>query len=836
MADGPLLEEQRENWGSRAGFVLAAIGSAVGLGNLWGFPYKLYSHGGGAFLIPYVIAMVLIGLPLLIAEFSLGHLTQRATPDAFGRANRKFAFVGWWQIILSFVIITYYAVILAWCLSFLYYSVVGIFQGRLPWAGQGVEGVKNAKSFFFDEYLNFNGKFSLGRIQWHIILSLVVVWVGLYLCIFRGVRLVSKVVLWTVPLPWLMLGILTIRGLTLDGAVQGLEFYLEPNWTRLADPSTWRWAFGQMFFSMSLAFGIMITYASFLHRKSDINNNAAIIGLADMGTSFVAGLAVFATLGGMAYATQIAGAGIPVESIVDKGPSLAFVAFPYALAQLPHAAWFSLVFFSSLLLLGVDSAFSITESVLASIVDKTGWRRGGTLITLSLVGLVIGILFCTQGGLTWLGTFDDFINGTWGITLTALLECFVLGWLFRLRRFRAHANERSDWKIGVWWDWQIRVIIPMVLAALFAWSLFDNLSDPRGYVFKYKAGETTVNVPAVSVMPQRPVLHLEFVAEFNSKPEHAFTLDQKKAKESVKGWRMRDGEGEPIAEDFKTTQLVGVALTFTTAELTPRTAYTVRYRWASRPTKDAKTGMPVPAAKKDQPAWAEIASMTTPSIGDGVRVGNFAGVCLMGIAPILAIVISSLRFRRTEAEPVHTHYEDPRPRGRIGGAVALLVALAGLGALAVAFAEMFGASAQVRSTGAGGNVDMRTAVRALTIGGAGGLFALLVGGVVVWRMERRQIRASMASRLAAGAGVLAVGAGGGLGLAMWMIASRFAITPVAYDGELSTTSFLILAGMLGLIVVGLAWCFYRAIRSAGGKAELQFPDAEDTTPAPETEK
>ena len=108
-----LLEEQRENWGSRAGFVLAAIGSAVGLGNLWGFPYKLYSYGGGAFLIPYVIAMLLIGIPLLIAEFSLGHLTQRATPDAFGRANRKFAFVGWWQIILSFVIITYYAVILA---------------------------------------------------------------------------------------------------------------------------------------------------------------------------------------------------------------------------------------------------------------------------------------------------------------------------------------------------------------------------------------------------------------------------------------------------------------------------------------------------------------------------------------------------------------------------------------------------------------------------------------------------------------------------------------------------------------------------------------------------
>ena len=116
----------------------------------------------------------------------------------------------------------------------------------------------------------------------------------MYLCIFRGVKMVSKVVLLTVPLPWIMLLILTIRGLTLPGAARGLNFYLDPNWAELAKPETWRWAFGQMFFSMSLAFGVMITYASFLHRKSDINNNAAIIGLADIGTSFIAGIAVFA--------------------------------------------------------------------------------------------------------------------------------------------------------------------------------------------------------------------------------------------------------------------------------------------------------------------------------------------------------------------------------------------------------------------------------------------------------------------------------------------------------------------------------------------------------------
>ena len=206
-------EELRESWGSRPAFVLAAIGSAVGLGNLWGFPYKLYSHGGGAFLIPYVIAMLLIGLPLLIAEFSLGHLAQRSAPEAFGRASRRFAFVGWWQVILSFVIITYYAILLAYCLSFAGHSVLGIFKGALPWAGQGLDGVTKAHDFFFKEYLQ-GGQ---GFLQWHIVGALIVTWLVMYFCIFRGVRLVSKVVMWTVPLPWLMLLILAIRGLHSTG-------------------------------------------------------------------------------------------------------------------------------------------------------------------------------------------------------------------------------------------------------------------------------------------------------------------------------------------------------------------------------------------------------------------------------------------------------------------------------------------------------------------------------------------------------------------------------------------------------------------------------------------
>ena len=502
-----MLEEQRENWSSRGGFVLAAVGSAVGLGNLWGFPYKLYSYGGGAFLIPYITAMFCIGIPMLILEFSLGHFTQRAAPDAFAKTHRKLEFVGWWGIILGFVIITYYPVILAYCFSFMKYSLESIIYAKpLPWAGQGLEGVENAKNFFNETYLGKTEGPALGAIRTNIVIPLIVAWLAMYFCIFKGVKLVGKIVWLTVPLPWLMLLILAVRGLTLPGSMKGLVYYLDPVWSQLARPTTWRFAFGQAFFSLSLAFGVMITYASFLHRKSDINNNAAIIGLADFATSFIAGLAIFATLGGMAFVTQQAGNPVGVDKVLDAGPGLVFVAFPYALAQLPGAPWWSLIFFFTLVTLGIDSAFSITESVLAALVDKTGWRRSIVLPLMSLVGLAFGLVYVTQGGLNWLGTIDGFVNGTWGIAFLGLLECIVLGWFYRVDNLRIHANERSDWNLGRWWNYAIRIFIPVVLGTLCLWSLFDDLTQQGGFLMSPQGDWNLFNCVGMAVVGFVPVI------------------------------------------------------------------------------------------------------------------------------------------------------------------------------------------------------------------------------------------------------------------------------------------------------------------------------------------
>ncbi len=749
MSENHILEEQRENWGTRAGFVLAAVGSAVGLGNLWGFPYKLYSHGGGAFLIPYLLAMLFIGIPLLILEFSLGHMTQRAAPDALRGINRKTEPVGWWGILLGFVIITYYPVILAYCGDYFYQCVRSIVTGNaLPWAGEGLEGVEKAGEYFKYTYLRrwgdaHDGKaWDFGELVTPIVVSLVIIWALMYLCIFRGVKLVSKVVLWTVPLPWIMLLILAMRGLTLEGAQQGLNFYLDPDFSKLREPETWRWAFGQMFFSMSLAFGVMITYASFLHRKSDINNNAAIIGLADVGTSFIAGLAIFATLGGMAYATQAAAAAqqnadlaVPVEKVIEGGPGLAFVAFPYALAQLPAAEWFGAVFFLALLLLGIDSAFSITESVLASLVDKTGWNRTRTLIGMSVVGLAAGLVYCTRGGLVWLGSMDSFINSTWGgIALLGLLEFVVIGWGYRLSRLRRHANERSDWKLGPWWDWIVRYIAPVLLSVLFSWSVLKRVTAAEGFL--YADGELVTPVLAALIIAiAAPVLSLILAL---------------------------------IPSPGANVHAVGV----------------------NKPRRGRTAGL--------MGAVCVLAAICALSVG-----AYFAYLALDAGQPhtaALGKLLAELREADAPAaiDPALLSAEPDAVRANSGRAILPLV-VAGVAALA----------------------------------------ALVFGARTVHRAEGQAQRPSGLGRWAAGWGVMLFGAAGGVGLGLGVlrhnIDAAVAEVTAALDGAaapvkavseaLSTTSYVVLAAVITLLVGGLGWCFYKAIKgAAGGPEEAQLAE------------
>lgn len=283
------MTESRDRWPSKTIFIFAAIGSAVGLGNIWRFPYYAGKFGGGAFLLPYLILLFLFGIPLLILEFSLGQKMQQGAVGAMRRVKRSFSGIGLGAVLCSFFIACYYAVVMAWSLLFIVYSF-DISWGSSP------------STFFFEEVLNTSGNpAELGMIPTHILMALVVCWIAVYFCIWKGVRSVSAVVTITMPLPIILLIILLIRAATLPGAIDGMVYYLRPDVQALLNPEVWVAALTQIFFSLSLGIGVMIAYGSYEKTTSDIVKSAYIIGIADASIAILSGMVVFCTLGFMAH-------------------------------------------------------------------------------------------------------------------------------------------------------------------------------------------------------------------------------------------------------------------------------------------------------------------------------------------------------------------------------------------------------------------------------------------------------------------------------------------------------------------------------------------------------
>ncbi|MEW5945000.1 MAG: sodium-dependent transporter, partial [bacterium] len=304
------MSHGRDQWNSRLAFIMAAVGSAVGLGNVWRFPFICYESGGGAFLIPYFVALFTAGIPLMILEFGLGHMTRASAPVAFRKVKPGFEWIGWMAILVGLFVMSYYGVVMGWCFNYLRFAFT------LAWGD-------DTQKFFLENFLNVSGGIGdLGGVVPAVVAGLALCWLCVFLCIYKGVETVGKVVMFTVPLPVVILVVFLVRGVTLPGALEGLTFYLKPDFAKLADPKVWLRAYGQVFFSLSIGFGVMIAYASFLPKKSDIVNNAFITSLLDAGTSFLAGLCIFSTLGYLARAT---GAG--VADVVKGGPGLAFITY-----------------------------------------------------------------------------------------------------------------------------------------------------------------------------------------------------------------------------------------------------------------------------------------------------------------------------------------------------------------------------------------------------------------------------------------------------------------------------------------------------------------------------
>jgi len=362
-------------------------------------------------------------------------------------------------------VVIYYAVIMAWALVFF----INSFSSPLPWA-------EDSEGYFFNSVLGISDSIgNFGGINLTLLIALFVIWVSIYLIVRKGVKSVGKVVLWTMPLPLIILVLLFIRGITLPGSLSGIIQYVRPDFSALFNTEIWVAAVSQIFFTLSLAFGIMIAYASFNKETGDVTGNSYITAITNTVISLFAGFVVFAVLGYMATTT-----GVGLEEVVASGPGLAFVVFPQALSLMPFAWFFAALFFLMLLTLGIDSAFSLVEAVNTVVGDKYEKpNRGRISAAVCSIAFVLGIIFVTGAGLYFLDIIDHFVT-SYGLILVGIFESIAIGWIYGAEKLRAYINSVSRYKIGKWWNVSIKYVIPISLVFLLVSQFIIDIKVPYG--------------------------------------------------------------------------------------------------------------------------------------------------------------------------------------------------------------------------------------------------------------------------------------------------------------------------------------------------------------------
>ncbi|XP_034958426.1 sodium- and chloride-dependent neutral and basic amino acid transporter B(0+) [Zootoca vivipara] len=510
-------ESERGNWSRKSDYLLSMVGYAVGLGNVWRFPYLTYRDGGGAFLIPYTIMLALAGLPLFFLECSLGQFASLG-PISVWRILPLLQGVGVTMVIISTFVTIYYNVIIGYSLYYLFAS----FQSVLPWADcnpewanancsktrlvsgcnitldgetiitnyswfernnhtckNGIEVFANTQAPS-EQYWNnkvlqrSSGLDETGEVVWYLALCLLLSWLIVAVALFKGIKSSGKIVYFTAIFPYVVLVILLVRGATLDGALEGIEFYIgkQSNFTKLTEAEVWKDAATQIFFSLSVAWGGLVALSSYNKFNNNCYSDAIFVCVINCLTSVFAGFAIFSILGHMAHE-----AGKKVSEVVDSGFDLAFVAYPEALSKLPVAPLWSFLFFFMLLLLGLDSQFATVETLTTTIQDVYPklMKKMRIPVTLGLctVLFLLGLVCVTQAGIYWVNLVDHFCAG-WGILFAAVLELVGICWIYGGNRFIEDTEMmigKKSWLFWLWWRACWFFITPFLLLAILVWSL-----------------------------------------------------------------------------------------------------------------------------------------------------------------------------------------------------------------------------------------------------------------------------------------------------------------------------------------------------------------------------
>ena len=451
----------KNEWGSNLSFILAMIGSAVGLGNIWRYPYVLYSNGGGAFYIPYIVAILLMGIPFLILEYGVGYNFKSSFAKAITKIDSKWQYLGWLLPVAVFMIMIYYSAILGWD---------GIYMILSFTKGWGAD----PNTFFTANLLQASSSYTgLMNFIPVIAVAMLVGWVIIWLISHRdleaGLGKVSKIL---VPALFIIMIIIVGFSLTLPGASIGLAELFDPDWSLLTHFEIWMAAFGQIVFSLSLGMSIAFTYASYTKDDADLVTNTISIALANSLFENFAALGVFSILGYMSLQS-----GTAVADLVTQGTGLVFIVYPTVFNVLGQwALVLGPLFFLTVYLAGLTSILSTIEPLSFSIQNKFGWSRSRTMTVLIIVGAAVSMVYATSFGGDLLGFVDTFINQI-ALLLGVILECIIFAWIFKAEKLIDFMNSKSKTiKLGNWWLVVVKYVLPIFIAIIWIGGLIDVIN------------------------------------------------------------------------------------------------------------------------------------------------------------------------------------------------------------------------------------------------------------------------------------------------------------------------------------------------------------------------
>uniref|UniRef100_A0A182IT24 Transporter n=2 Tax=Anopheles atroparvus TaxID=41427 RepID=A0A182IT24_ANOAO len=490
---------QRDKWGKDIEFLLSCIALSVGLGNVWRFPFTALENGGGAFVIPYLIVLLLVGRPIYYLEMLISQFSSRGCINVYD-ASPAMRGIGVGQTYSTFIVMTYYASLMAVTMRYL----IASFADPLPWSecsdawnatcidsrlitnmadNSTQAAVTSAELFFVKDVLKEADSIhdGIGTPDWRLVLCLLVPWTCICLTLIKGIKSSGKVAYFLAIFPYVVMLVLLVRACTLEGAGDGMLYFIKPQWDRILEAKVWYAAVTQVFFSLTICFGNVMMYSSYNRFTNNVYRDVTIVSIMDTLTSMLAGLIVFGVIGHLAHVLDVP----DIQQVVRGGAGLAFITYPDAIAKFTFwPQFFAVAFFLMLFVLGIGSNVGMATTIMTVIRDRFQHLPPALVaVGIALVGFSIGVIYTTPGG-QYLLDFLDFYGASFVALVLAVFEMVTFAWIYGVSRLCRDVEFMLGIKTGLYWRLCWGFITPILLAAILLYHIATYESFTfNGYVY-----------------------------------------------------------------------------------------------------------------------------------------------------------------------------------------------------------------------------------------------------------------------------------------------------------------------------------------------------------------